>query len=271
MATSQKNRARIGYLASYDAMLNKIADGKLDSYDVVFISDTKECYVISPELKPWAVNSKVYVFSDVDSAVASLNQSSDSYVGQIVSIYTDETYKAYIVNQDDTGFYVTALQDSTDVIDYDSLGNRPIINLTGTVESPVMVEDLEDGIYAIKGQYQISTLLETIYLSANKNLLIVEHADGITYIKKITSNEITNFTITSEEIQISHCVTTTYLEEQGYATTTYVDEKIAALNFITKEEAKTYIEELLASTLDELLDIKLAEREAGNESIDSLF
>lgn len=257
MATSQKNRARMGYL-NYEAMLAKIEEGKLDAYDVNYTPDTHECYVISPELKPWSVKAKVYVFDNEVTAVETLNQNTDTYAGQLVSILSGDTYKAYVVNKNNTGFYVEPLSHVTDNVDYDTLGNRPIINLTGTLDEPVMVEKLENGIYAIIGQYQISHLLGTVFLSATRNLFMVEHSeDGATYVKKITSREITNYTIVEEEIIISHCVTTQYLEEQGFATTAYVDGKIAALDFITRGEVDEYVKQLVSDILDEVLDEKI--------------
>lgn len=37
---------------------------------------------------------------------------------------------------------------------YDDLSNKPIVNLTGTESSPIVLHELEYGIYLIKGSYR---------------------------------------------------------------------------------------------------------------------
>ena len=60
-----ESRAKYAYL-SYDGMISKITDGTLDGYDIVYCNDTHENYVISPELEPLSVRSRVYVFDSVE-------------------------------------------------------------------------------------------------------------------------------------------------------------------------------------------------------------
>ena len=74
-----ESRAKYAYL-SYDGMISKIADGTLDGYDIVYCSDTHENYVISPELQPLSVRSRVYVFDSVEEANTQLNINTDTYI-----------------------------------------------------------------------------------------------------------------------------------------------------------------------------------------------
>ena len=56
-----EGRAKYGYMSSASIPL-KIQSGEIDAYDIIYTTDNHECYVISPDLEPWAVRSRVYVF-----------------------------------------------------------------------------------------------------------------------------------------------------------------------------------------------------------------
>ena len=94
-----EGRAKYGYMSSASIPL-KIQSGEIDAYDIIYTTDTHESYVISPDLEPWAVRSKIYVFDSVENANTLLNVNTDTYIGQIVSILVDDKYKGYIVNRD---------------------------------------------------------------------------------------------------------------------------------------------------------------------------
>ena len=146
-----KNRTNLAYL-SYDDMLKKISEGIINQYDVVFTNDTFETFIISEELEPKALKSKVYVFSSVTEAIQKLNKNSDTYAGQLVSILNGNTYQGYIVNLKNDAFTVNSLAESSS-IDYDTLGNKPIINLIGKSDTPLVISELEDGTYSISGHF----------------------------------------------------------------------------------------------------------------------
>ena len=269
------NRAKWAYL-SYDSIIAKIQEGKLDEYDVVYTKDTHENYVISPELELWAVRSRVYVFSSEDDANTQLNVNTDTYVGQIVSIIKGEVCKGYIVNKNQNGVYYVE-QLSPDNIDYNTLGNRPIENLIGTLDNRIIATNLTYGIYKIKGQYKINELEETEYLSADGDLILV----GDNSITRITSDTIYKYTINEDTFVKETYITDDYLSKQGYATTDYVDGKIAALEESIKADIRTYIDESVEAIItekvntiiDTQLDIKLNERIQGikNEEVQNLF
>lgn len=280
--TNVQTRAKFAYL-KYESMMLNLKDETLDSkkrlnaYDINFAPDTKECYVIAPDLTPWAIKSKVYTFDSIESANEKLNQNTDTYVGQVIAILYGNKYQGYIVNEDDNGkFYASPLYESSN-INYDELGNRPIINLVGTLDEPIMVSDLETGVYKIKGQYKITDLEETIYLSASNTLFIVQKDTNVINIKKITSDDITDYSIIGDSFVSNIYITDKYLEENGYTTVSYVDSKVEAAKVLLEEELKIYISGMVESVMNDKLDEKIDEKindyiqPTDNEQITNLF
>ena len=268
-------RAKWAYL-SYDSMIAKIQSGELDAYDVCYCHTTKENYVISPELEPWAVRSKIYVFNSVEEANTQLNINTDTYVGQIISVIIEDKCKGYIVNKDALGnYYVDKL--TIDDIDYNTLGNRPIINLIGDLDNPIIIDKLDAGIYNVKGQYKISNLIETIYLSASSTIVIVEKDENTIHIKHITTDKIADFFISDNSVTSHEYITDQYLKDNNYATTDYVDNKISALEQSINEDIEKYISDIVdkqfSSMLDEKIDAKINEKiqPVDNSQVQSLF
>ena len=247
-------KSNFGYL-HYQQMLDYIGLGKIDAYDMVFCYDTREWYVISPDNEPFSVRSRIYVFSSADEANEKLNQQTDTYEGQIVAIKTETHVTAYIVAKNAEGlFYISPLSTIDGSVDYNSLGNRPITNLIGTMSSPINAVDLDTGIYAIKGQFTIDSNLEsTIYLSANSNLLMVTHEDSFTHIKYITSKDVTDYVLTESSIEKHKIVTDKFLDENGFATQEYVDKKVAALQASIEEDVKRYMDEYAVQLIEEMV------------------
>lgn len=272
-------RAKWAYL-SYDSMIAKIQSGELDAYDVCYCHTTRENYVISPELEPWAVRSKIYVFNSVEEANTQLNINTDTYIGQIVSVITDEVCKGYIVNKDKEGsFYVEAL--TADNIDYDTLGNRPVKNLVGTLDEPVIITELNSGTYKIKGQYKISDDYGTVFLSSDGDLFLTNKTSTENRIKRITKDTIQDFVVSDNDVVKRTYITDEYLTDCGYATTEYVDNKVLALEESIRADIEAYVEQTVEDVItqkvdviiDERLDVKLDERiqETTNEEVADLF
>lgn len=266
-------RSRLSF-QKYDIIEDYINQKKLDAYDIVYTTDTHENVVIDADLNIIPIRSRVYRFTDIASANLSLNKSSDTYEGQIVAILqeNDEKYSGYIVNKNKIGeFYVSPLSESGQ-IDYDSLGNKPVINKIGTLDSPITVDQLEDGIYKIRGQYKLTESAITIYLSSNDNFFLVKTENDITYIKKISAMDITDYTVNSDgSISASTIPTTKILK--NYATKSYVDDKIAALDLLTKDDVTTYVADIINNTIDEKIETKVNKMytPADNAEIQQLF
>jgi hypothetical protein len=256
------NRAKWAYL-SYDSIIAKIQEGKLDEYDVVYTKDTHENYVISPELEPWAVRSRVYVFNSEDEANVQLNTNIDTYIGQIVSIIKGEVCKGYIVNKNQEGVYYVE-QLSADNIDYNTLGNRPIENLVGTLDSPIIVNELLIGSYKIQGQYKIIETDITTYLSTDGDLFLIDIKNDVKYIKRFTTDSINDFVISADEIKKNTYVTDKYLQDNGYTTNDYVNAKITAFEDSIKADIKAYVEDIVENVIEEkvetIIDTKLDEK-----------
>ena len=261
------DRVKFAYL-TYEDMLSKLDTGELNEYDICFSKDRSVIYLITEELQPLELRSKVYVFDSVCEAETKLNEAIDTYIGQIVAILNDGIYRGYIVNKENDIFTTTPLWEHTEPIDYDTLGNRPIINLVGTLDEPIMVSELDTGIYRIKGQYKISSLEDTIYLSASDIICTVaKDTKGIT-VKRITSDDITDYFITSSDISKNSYITNQYLKDNNYTTTSYVDTKIEALELSIKEDMRAYVHDVIEEVFGEELDKKIDER--INENIQSM-
>lgn len=272
-------RAKWAYL-SYDSIQTKIDEGVLDAYDVIYTKDSHENVIISPDLEIWSVRSRIYVFNSVEEANIQLNINTDTYIGQIVSIIIDEVCKGYIVNKDREGsFYVEAL--TADNIDYNTLGNRPVENLVGTLDEPVIITELNSGTYKIKGQYKISDDYGTVFLSSDGDLFLTEKTSTENRIKRITKDTIQDFVISDSDIVKRTYITDEYLTGCGYTTTEYVDNKVLALEESIREDIEAYVEQTVEDVItqkvdaiiDERLDIKLDERiqETTNEEVEDLF
>lgn len=272
-------RVKFGYL-NYDDMLAKIQSGIIDSNDIIFGKDTHETYIISEDLTPIPMMSKVYVFNSVADANTALNTNTDTYKGQIVSILNGDKYTAYVVNQDSNGVY-SATTLSAENVDYNNLGNRPIENLVGTLDVPIMIDGLNTGMYKVKGQYKISATDITTYLSTDGDLFIVEISATEKFIKRFTKKTIQDFVISDGEIKKNTYITEEYLADNGYSTNDYVDVKLTAFETSIKNDIESYVEQTVEdiiinkvdTIIDERLDVKLDERIqiSTNEEVENFF
>ena len=253
------DRIKFAYL-TYGDMLSKLESGEINEYDIIYSKDQYVTYLITEDLQPLELRTRVYVFDSVNEAETKLNESTDTYIGQVVAILDNDICRGYIVNQKSGKFTVTPLWEHSEPIDYDTLGNRPIINLVGTVGKPIMVSELDDGIYRIKGQYKISDLEETIYLSASYIIITVSKNNQNIEIKKITSDNITDYIVTTSDISKNTYVTEQYLKDNNYTTTSYVDTKIEALEVSIKEDMRGYVQEAITEVFGEELDKKIDDR-----------
>lgn len=105
-------RAKFAYI-NKDEIVPYIQNNTLNSADIVYTKDTHENYFISPDLIPIAIKSTIYCFESEKEAEEILNQSSDTYAGQIVSIRKDDVYKGYIVNKskEKDKYIITSLEE----------------------------------------------------------------------------------------------------------------------------------------------------------------
>lgn len=260
------------FFDQYQKIQDGINAGTINQWDIVLCSDTQEMILVTDEYKLVPIHSKVLRFTSVSAAETYLNQANDTYQGQIVSIYVPSlgSYQAYIVNQDNARhFYVSAISvyEQSD-IDYNVIGHRPIENVSGSIESPVILGSQPTGIYRVSGAYKISEGYLTIFQSYNSDLFTVTHLDdGETRVRAITSSSIVTYVVNDDDggvvVDRQNVATEQWVQDQGYLTESDVDVKLAALNIFTKEEARQYVEEAVNSILDvtfnERFDTRLAE------------
>ena len=265
--------SRLAYI-TYDDMLQKIQTKELDEYDIIYSKDRLITYLISENLEPIEIRSRVYIFNSIEEAETKLNESTDTYIGQIVSILYENTYRGYIVNQKNDKYIVIPLWENPEPIDYNTLGNQPVINLVGTLDKPIIVNELESGIYKINGRYKITQTDLTVYLNPNINIFIIDKTDGIISIKKISNEEIIDYTVENDIIsKIDITITEDYLFKNGYVTSTYVDKKIEALNISLREDIQKYIDEVIGDKFNSIIDERIDKKIIGatDEDIRSLF
>ena len=126
--------------------------------------------------------------------------------------------------------------------------------LTGTLEKEIILSDLDDGLYEIKGQHKITSDSETIYIAGSNIICIVETVGEIKKIKRITSDEIVNYKIEDGVVTSDSYVTEEYLREHGYATTDYVDAKLTALKEEIEGEIETLVDPVVRPMVEEIID-----------------
>lgn len=148
------------------------------------------------------------------------------------------------------------LEDKSTVVDYinslsyNKLSDKPIENLIGSLNAPVYISSLKDGIYKIKGQYIISQSNPTVQSSAEDVLFFIFHDPELE--KKMT---ITKMQGTS--------IVLYFLQTDGtYRTDKYITENwITDQNYMSADAAKEFItktiQESVADVIDQQLDEKL--------------
>ncbi len=141
--------------------------------------------------------------------------------------------------------------------------------LTGTIEKQIILSELDDGLYEIKGQYKITSESETIFFSFAPISCIVQTIDEVKKIKHITSNEIVDYTIINEEISSDTYITESYLRDHGYVTEDYVNLRIEALKREIEDEIGTLIEPVIRPMVEEVIDEDI--QNVSDEEIESLF
>ena len=158
------------------------------------------------------------------------------------------------------------LPDNTTVIDYinsisyNNLSNIPITNLIGSLNTPVMISSLNDGIYNIKGQCIIG----------GNNTTIQSSADGVLY---LVSHDADTSSITITKMQ-GKSITLYFVQQSGeYTTDRYITESwINEQNFASADSVKEYvsdvIEKTLLSVIDEHIDSALVKKISGIDSSD---
>lgn len=112
------------------------------------------------------------------------------------------------------------------------------INKHGEITAPVMLSDLDNGIYLISGQYQIGGDLETIFDSSQKVMFLIESDENNKYITKLSANGIDTYVINliSNEVKFDKYATQSWVLSQRYTSEDYVTKAIKNLYEQLKSE-----------------------------------
>ena len=243
-------RARQAYV-DYDKIQPLIDAKKLDAYDIVFSKDRNAFYIIGENLDIKPVKSRLDVYDDLSQALITVNSNSDTYVGQIVLVFTqDDGYKPYVVNKDvnDNSYYLIAVNSGhvVGIVKYDDVENVPIQNIVGATE--IILSDLPDGNYAITGNYRINKNDPTHRMTSRKILYYIETDNNNPTQKFITE-------INGKNIKFYTCTDLTFSEDQ------YV--LLSELN----EQVSSYLDD----NLDRYVENCVNENVASTEDIENLF
>ena len=141
------------------------------------------------------------------------------------------------------------LEDKSTVVDYinslsyNTLSDKPIINMIGSLNAPVYITSLEDGIYKIKGQFIIGGSNTTVNSSPEDTFFLVSHDPDI-------QNKMTITKIQGDSITLY------FLESDGtFRTDRYITEEwVKAQNFMSANSAKEYITQAIQETVSDVID-----------------
>ena len=260
MAKNYSDHSRF-FFANKRELQDQINRGNVNAWDLVVSADSKEFILVTDQFELIPIQSRVYRFTTIPSAEAFLNSATDTYQGQLVSILNPVlgTYQAYIVNKNGTGrFYVSAISIfNVSDINYNEIGNRPIEQISGNVENPVVLANQQDGLYKVEGSFKIAEGYLTIFQSYNGDLISVTHnIDDTVSVKHVTSYSITDYLVDNQNnvIDKQEYATKQWIVSQGYITESYVDAKLEAMNIITRNEALQYIQALIQEGIRESVE-----------------
>lgn len=134
-----------------------------------------------------------------------------------------------------------------------------IPKLTGTLDEEIILSELDDGVYTILGQHKVTPTSETVFLAASYIIAIIATDNDKKKIRRITADSIDDYVVDGEtETKANTYVTEDYLTEHGYATASYVDAEVAALETSLKRDLLDYVDTIInqqvATLVPEVLD-----------------
>lgn len=133
-----------------------------------------------------------------------------------------------------------------DKVDFGGGGSGGIPELIGTTERPIILSELEAGLYRVKGTYKISPKYEMVALTPIDHIAFVSD-DNNPKIKVITETSITDYIVARDNVTFVNSYATRKYLEDNYASLSYVNNAIAVL------EAE--ISEIISEFHDKVVDI----------------
>lgn len=222
-------------VASYGNIQSYVNDGKLTYPSYVFCKD-----------------KNTMVFIDKNLQIQDINGFNQSSIIEVEELPTEniQSNTFYICNGKGhlliNNVLVPVFKELTttesSLNNYDQLENLPVVNKYGEISSPIVLFDLENGSYSIKGQYKVGGNIETVYVSSKDVTVLVDSDEEYKYITKISTKEICQYTfnLETQHIDTDKYATQSWILARGYATETYVNQAIKDLyNKIAEETLVT--------------------------------
>lgn len=143
-----------------------------------------------------------------------------------------------------------------------------IPEFTGTLENPIILSALNDGIYQVRGQHKITASHPTTFDSTAFILVMVQTTDNGKKVSRIAPDEIVRYYISDDLTVTSETyITDAYLED--YATKNYVDLKIVELKAEIVAEIEDLVIPIIKPVVIEVLNEEL--QPTDDQDIENLF
>lgn len=249
-------------VASRDKIQGYISDGVLKYPSYVLCKDTYE----------WVYIDKNLEMQDIKG----FSQASMFEVNELPEIFEDRTFYIHegIGYLSINGRLVPVFKDiSEGVVSYNDLADVPVTNKVGAIGAEIVLSELDDGNYSIKGQYKIGTASTTVSVSSVNTMFLIESDGDLKHITKLGAKKVYVYTynISSGEVTTEEYVTKSWVAEQGYTTKSYVDQAIEDLYQRIANEALVTITKL--SQLENDCGFITADdiKEIGEDDLAGLF
>lgn len=145
-----------------------------------------------------------------------------------------------------------------------------IPEFTGTLDNVLILSTFNDGLYQIKGVHKITAEDETVFSSGSNILVVIQTIDGVKKIRRITADDLSVYTINPDlSVSVETVATDTYLEEHGYATEGYVDNKIEVLKLEIENEIEELVTPIIRPIVEQIIDEEIIPE--SDENIEELF
>ena len=148
-----------------------------------------------------------------------------------------------IVRVNDVGgvpVYYAYDAENKDWVKIEESGGAGIPELIGTLENPIVVSQLEKGLYRIKGIYLISPTSDHTVNAQIDQLVFVSGDDNDVDIKIITDTNITDYIVTGGHITFSNIyATAAYVSQQISIVETQISEIISELSGYIKKSTES--------------------------------
>lgn len=146
--------------------------------------------------------------------------------------------------------------------------------LTGTIQNPIILSTLNDGLYQVKGQHKITASHTTTFDSSSFIMVVVQTIGGIKKVARIASDEVVRYEI-GDDLSVTQdaYVTESFLKDNEYVTEDYVDDKIAAMEAIILADVEAALPDMLAPIVRPVVDEEIDRmiQPEDNQNIEDLF